>query len=404
MQVDVYLDATLSMRGFTETDTFSYYQQTIPLLESSIINTLKGEKVFYKFGNKSEVLNGRDFLLSQKPAFYGDANFNTKTLIENVLENANPQNLTVVVTDLFQDNADVNQLSEKIKTKYITSNLAVGVLGIKSQFKGVVYDVGSNNYSFPYQSTDESTYRPFYILTFGSHANITRYFDALDQDGVKNFPVKQRVILSGALAEKPASYFGADLIDKKNVNELSGTIVKNDQNLNDFGEFRVRDGSKPASIEVQLPFKQLPVTVNLPEQLEPEITSSLCTTAQPAGAGGGNAGAFVPLPAAPDALDVDAKLLKPEGISLKLIITPDKLERSGVNAFRLILRPKQSSLPDWVSGWNMTDSEISGWRQNPKQFDGTRTYNLQHFLQTLWATTANTHRPVVADLYLYIKP
>ena len=188
LQVDIYLDATLSMKGFTETDSFSYYQQTIPLLESSVINTLRGEKVFYKFGNKSEVLKDRDFLQSQKPAFYADANFNTKTLIENVLENANPQNLTIVVTDLFQDNADVNQLSEKIKSKFITANLAVGILGIKSQFNGTVYDVGSNNYSFPYKTGDEATYRPFYILAFGSHSNIARYFDALEQDGIKKFP------------------------------------------------------------------------------------------------------------------------------------------------------------------------------------------------------------------------
>jgi hypothetical protein len=390
------------MRGFTETDSFSFYQQTIPLLESSIINNLKGEKVFYKFGNKSEVLKDRDYLLSQKPSFYADANFNTKTLIENVLENANPQSLTVVVTDLFQNNADVNQLSEKIKSKFITANLAVGVLGIKSQFKGMVYDVGSNNYTFPYQSSDEATFRPFYILAFGSHANIARYFDALEQDGVKSFPAKQRVILSPNLTDKLASYLGADVVDKKNINELSGTIVSNDQNLNNFGEFRVRDGAKPAAVEVQLPFRQLPGTVNLSEQLEPEVSSLLCATAQSTDAK--YTSSFAPQPEASQALDINAKIIKPGGIDLKINIAPEKLEKSGVNAFHLILRPKQSVLPDWVGEWNMTDSDVSVWHKNPKQFDGSRTYNLQHFLQTLWATTENIHKSKVADLYLYVKP
>lgn len=404
LQVDIYIDATLSMKGFTEIDSFSYYQQIIPLLESSVINTLKGEKVFYKFGNKSEVLTDRNFLQSQKPAFYADAKFNTKTLIENVLENANPQNLTIVVTDLFQDNADVNQLSDKIKSKFITANLAVGILGIKSQFNGKIYDVGSNNYSFPYKTSDEASFRPFYILAFGSHSNIARYFDALEQDGIKNFPAKQRVILSNNLGEKPASYFGADVTDKKNINELSGTIIKNEQNLNDFGEFRIRDAAKPATIELTLPFRQLPGTVNLSEQLEPEINSMVCTKSESADANAKNTSSFVQQSAVATALDVDAKVTKPEGIVLKINIAPEKLDGNEVNAFRIILRPKQSSLPDWIDEWNMTDSEISVWNKNPAQFDGTKTYNLKHFLQTLWTTTQNVHKPKVADFYLYIKP
>lgn len=405
LRVDIYLDATLSMKGFTDTDSFSFYQQTIPLLESSIINTLKGERAFYKFGNRTEELKGRDYLLAQKPAFYADVNFNTKTLIENVLENASPQNLTVVVTDLFQNNADVNQLSDKIKSKFINANLAVGILGLKSQFKGMVYDVGADNYSFPYQTADEATFRPFYILAFGSHANIARYFDALEADGVKNFPIKERLVISGSLTEKPASYAGVDVIDKKNINELSGTIVKNEENLNDFGEFRIRDDTKPSSVEVQLPFKQLPGTVVISPELEPEVTALLCVAVQPSDSNtGGGSRLFVQRIGDAGALNIDARIMKTDGINLKIAIAPDKLEKKDVNAFHLILRPRQSSLPAWVGNWNMSDSEISSWKKNPKQFGGSRTYNLQHFLQTVWTTTENMSKPVVADLYLYIKP
>lgn len=402
LQVDVYLDATLSMKGFTESDSFSYYQQTIPLLESSVINTLKGEKVFYKFGNKAEVIKDRDFLISQKPEFYADADFNTKTLIENVLENSNPQNLTIIVTDLFQNNADVNQLSEKIKSKFINANLAVGIFGIKSQFSGTVYDVGSGNYTFPYKTADEATYRPFYILAFGSYSNIARYFDALEQDGIKNFPVKERVILSGNLAEKPSSYAGADLVDKKNVNELSGTIIKNEQNLTDFGEFRIRDAAKPAVIEVRLPFRQLPATVNISEQLEPQIETLLCSPGQSPEAG--NTRSFTAQPSAVETLVFEEKAVKSGGIHLKINVASEKLEKDEVTAFHIILRPKQSTLPEWIERWNMTDSEISAWSKNATGFDGTKTYNLKHFLQTLWTTTQNVHKPKVADFYLYIKP
>lgn len=97
-------------------------------------------------------------------------------------------------------------------------------------------------------------------------------------------------------------------------------------------------------------------------------------------------------------------MIKPEGISLKINIAPEKLEENKTTAFHIILRPKQSSLPDWVNKWNMNDAEIEVWSKNKNQFDGTRTYNLHHFLQTLWTTTQNVRQPKVADFYLYIKP
>lgn len=404
LEVDIFLDATLSMQGFTETDSFSYYQQTIPLLESSAINSLKGEKIFYKFGNKSEVLNNRDFLQAQKPGFYTDKNFNTKTLIENVIENANPNNLTIIVTDLFQNNADVNQLSEKIKSKYISNNSAIGIMGIKSQFNGKVYDVGSNNYSFQYKNLDETKLRPFYLLAFGSYSNIEKYFNALEQDGIKGFPVKQRVILSSYLTQKPASYANAEVEDKKNINELSGTIVKNEQNLNNFGEFSVRKETEPAEIHLLLPFQKLPDIVNLSGELEQEINSFVCTINESADVNTQNKSSFAPQSSVNNAVNIEEKNITPEGIKLKIKVMPEKLESGEVNAFQIILRPQQASLPNWVDEWNMTDSDINPWIKNPEQFDGTKTYNLKHFLQTLWTTTQNVHKPKVAEFYLYIKP
>jgi len=144
---DIYLDATLSMQGFTNSETFSYYQQTIPLLESAVIKTWKNGTVnFNKFGNKIENLPDRKFLEANKAAFYSDKNYNRKTFIENVISTADTRHLSVIVTDLFQDNADINPLIEKIKTKFTGGDLAVGVMAIKSQFDGTIYDVGSNNY------------------------------------------------------------------------------------------------------------------------------------------------------------------------------------------------------------------------------------------------------------------
>lgn len=403
LQVDIFLDATLSMKGFTGTESFSHYQQIIPLLESSVINNLKGRKAFYKFGSRAEPLPEREFLQAQKPVFYTDPDVNTRTLIENVLEDADNGHLTIIVSDLFQDNADVNQLTEKIKSKFIEKNLAVGVLGIKSGFNGQIYDVGSNNYSFTYSTDGEDTYRPFYILAFGSHASIVAYFDALEQSGVKKFPVKERIIFSKYLTEKPASYLGGEIKDKKNANELRGTIVKNEKNLTDFAEFRIRDGKKPATIEMQLPFSRLSNTVDFKGQLAVEVESLVCGPVQQGNSDTAKASRFILSEKVANSIKIDGQLIGSDKIGLKLNINSSELGMNTINAFKVTIRPAQATLPAWIDVWDMTDPEIESWHKNPSEFDGTKTYNLKHFIQSLWITTKTIHDPKVGELFLYVK-
>lgn len=127
--------------------------------------------MFHKFGTTVAELPGRDYLQAQHQAFYLDSHLNRETLIQNVIDQISTDRMTIIVTDLFQTDVDVNLLTREIKQKFITNGLAVGILGIKSEFNGEVYDVGPNNYTFHYESdnTSPATFRPFYVLAFGNH-------------------------------------------------------------------------------------------------------------------------------------------------------------------------------------------------------------------------------------------
>src|SRR5258708_4101401 len=71
--VDVFLDATLSMKGFIVPGIASRYQQTLPLLESVVTRGWStGEVKFFRFGTIIEELKGREYLAAQKPQFYMD--------------------------------------------------------------------------------------------------------------------------------------------------------------------------------------------------------------------------------------------------------------------------------------------------------------------------------------------
>lgn len=402
---DVYLDATLSMQGFTNSETFSYYQQTIPLLESAVIKTWKNGAVnFNKFGDKIESLSGRSFLEANKAVFYSDTTYNRKTLIENVIESADANKLNIILTDLFQDNADINQLVEKIKNKFIVNDKAVGILAVKSQFNGKVYDVGSKNYSFIYKTADDSALRPFYILAFGSHSDIAAYFDALENSGIKDFPVKERIIFSRFLTDKPVTFLNSETVDIKNLNDVSEVLVKSNGNASEYKELKVVNKKKQSDFITKLPFEKLPNTIEFGNELEPEIQSWTCNKNENNDSNLADSLSFASNPNAKNALNISAALADSKTIEFNLTVNPEKFDNEDVNCFRIVLRPQKFMLPKWVDEWNMTDEQIDAWYKSPASFEGSKTYNLKRFIQDLWTTTGKTHLPKVADFYLYIKP
>ncbi|MBC8031148.1 MAG: hypothetical protein H7Z16_13620 [Pyrinomonadaceae bacterium] len=404
LKVDVFFDATLSMRGFVSTQSSSFYQQTVPLLERSVIEGWKGGEVsFYKFGDDIAPLPGRAYLEAVKPAFYGDSKYNRKTLIERVIDKAQPDHLTVIVTDLFQSNADVNQLSEKLKQKFIANNLAIGSYAIRSQFEGSVYDVGPSAYSFGYKSDKPERNRPFYLLAFGTHADIAHYFDVLAATGVNTFPDKHELILSRHLSSRLASFSGAKLKTADRVSEISSSnLVSGDYRGNHVKAFKISKGRTKAKLIIDLRYDAaLPNVMGYGSDLTSEVTAWK----------GEDKGGKVLVPVenaeAQKAFHVVANLLPQQTpfdkLQLRVDIEVSDLPGAGIYQYRIVLRPKPNTLADWIPLWNMRDDEIQTWHRNPHDFNGAKTYNLENFLGTLQGAVLSTTPPKVGDLHLYIQ-
>lgn len=396
LAVDIYLDATPSMKGFIVPGTSTSYQQTLPLLESAAERGWSnGNTSFYKFGSQTSELPGRQYLNALKPDFYGATEFNTRTYIERVIQAAKADALTIIVTDLFQDNADINVLSKSLKEKYVTRNLAIGVVGIRSEFGGKVYDVGVNNYAFDYRSNgaDVATFRPFYLLMLGGHADIARYIDMLEAGEFGLLPAKNFIIFSSHVTEHVTTFEGGKINSVNNLVQV-GNLVPSGKADGRPKQFRLHDSNKPSSFTATLKYMPLPYTLtSTPESLVPEVSAWKCQ-------GGG---ALAANDAAAHGFTIKSATLSGTNLKVEAEVASRSLPGDGTYCFKVVLRPQDLSLPSWVNEWNMDARKIEEWKQQPAGFNGASTFNLSSFLGNLAGLVKQVHRPKISEFYCYVQ-
>ena len=175
ISIDIYVDATTSMEGFA-VNTSSKYSQFLDQLEASGMSAWKNADIkFFKFGQIIKSIDRPQFLSAKNNLqFYRDPEVKKETYIDSVVKHTDSKRLSVLITDLFQTEGDVNTMVEKIKEKCFANNIAVGILRIKTDFNGTVYDVPGRA---PYALN--TTERPFYAIVFGNNDNLESLFDVL---------------------------------------------------------------------------------------------------------------------------------------------------------------------------------------------------------------------------------
>ena len=181
IRVDVYLDATVSMSGFTAGGA-SNYAKFLEALESSLSNAWKKVDIhFGKFGSTSREIQRPEFLTARAPQFYTERGMNAVTAIDQVAKCDTGPRLNVVVTDLFQKEGDLNAIVGRIKDQCLQKGIAVGVLAMKSQFDGSVYDARGPAYPYKAAGSDTAAYRAFYALLFGQPGQFDALVQSLEQ-------------------------------------------------------------------------------------------------------------------------------------------------------------------------------------------------------------------------------
>jgi hypothetical protein len=407
LKVHVFLDGTTSMKGFIVPGVTSRYQQVLPLLESTVERGWSGSQIsFYRFGTVIEELPDRKYLEAQHEKFYEQNEIRARTLIQNVIDFTSQENsdnsLTAIVTDLFQTDVDVNLISRKIKENFITKNLSVGIVGIKSQFNGKVYDVGPNNYAFDYKTdnSNPTSFRPFYILVLGKHADVSNYFEAIFKGGLEPGPETHALILSPYLSENVATFEDSFITETQKIQEINN-LLPPDADARHVRQFRIPDSSvQQSSFKANLGYKPLPYVMSVASpELDSEVTAFQCG----ASAEANGSHTLNEADGIKRAFTVKGAYLNETAIDYTAEIIPAALQGRGIYCFKNTLRPKTYKMPDWVSAWDMDSGLVEAWRSSPRDFNGATTFNLKALLVNLWENTLQAQRPIVAELYSYVE-
>lgn len=376
------------MEGYVSQGMSSRYAQLLGTLESTSLSAWSGGKVsFFKFGTSVSRIPAREHLLAVGAQFYQDLTINRETNIQNVLEKEDGKALTLIVTDLFQSQADVSLLVDKIKSRVLAHNLSVGILAVRSQFEGVIYDIDVLHNSLPYQAvSNPSQYRPFYVLMLGKHGDIARYFEYLQYKHLPFISEKDFLLVSQHINIPPA-FSSARLAKASGIKEYSSRLceVPRDGTIDP----RIRQvgiRTDEAYFCYEIPCTRLPHTMDYDSK---GLQFNLCMERFDR-----KSRSFSISPESLASCSVNPLEHKDQ-----TILFSGKLRRKGLDPgtiYRLHLtatpRPDSWKYPQWMQEWTM------GTR-----IDGSRTVNLDNFISSLWLAATQIEEPKVLDLYLYMQ-
>ena len=410
----IYFDATLSMQGFV-TPGSTHYTRICPALESAITSGWRDETVsFFRFGERVEPIDRNTYLQVGDESFY-QTDIGIRTYIEKIIKNEDslvkPQmergntlegateidvnnmpeeraeadsienRLVVIVTDLFQDNGDINRLVPELKEKCIKKGVDVGLFGVRSQFDGTVYDIGSGEgSSLRYRSTpgNPETFRPFYLLVLGKHADISHYFDRLIANG---FTEAETIIFSRYLVDPLLSFDKAEI----ELDNLNRKIINHDYSqAPHLEQYEIVRNSDPAKIFAKIAYNPLSHAMFFDSNRFEVSIIATCADEEETERSR----------EAQDCLEVESTLLEnEEGKELSVKFGLSSSLQSAIYLYEVTLSPNIDTfqVPNWCSEWDMGQER-----------DGARTLNLVNFLRDLSLVTARMHHPKIATFHCYI--
>lgn len=240
----IQIDGTPSMQGFVKNFTNSRYAQTLDLLDRASTTTWSNSQTqYFRFGTAKQQIDRQAYLQAKLPKFYAGSNpIFRVSQIESAITPAAQDKVSIIVTDLYQKDSDTNLLLQKLKESYLQKGYAVGVIAVRSEFDGIIYDVGIKNTQFPYNTQGKKTeqFRPFYVIVLGSYGNLSSYFNKIKESANNLIKSEQYVIFYPQIVSQ-ISHFQTEQLPKlpKGIKRL--------KTIND-GKVLVRTSQQPLEV------------------------------------------------------------------------------------------------------------------------------------------------------------
>ncbi len=227
IEVDVYLDVTTSMKGYASANNTNF-SHLIDDIEAVCQNTWKETDLkFFKYGRSVVPISRAEFVTGKNsPVIYSDPQLSTQTNFAGALQTTDASRVSILITDFFYNNSDVNLVVNAIKDSCIKKNpeVEIGIIGLTSSFNGIVGDVSP--------AVKVNGDRPVYVLIFADKKNISRLFASLK---AKPYVNNEQLLL---FTDHPVESYEVILVkNKKNrtVNNNQGKIGRLKEHGTVFG-------------------------------------------------------------------------------------------------------------------------------------------------------------------------
>jgi hypothetical protein len=389
----IYFDATSSMSGYAAPAAGTAFVAFVQKLEQTFAFGWQQYSVkCFKFGATIQPLVGPScYLQPLKPAFYDLTGKDDITRIDQVIrESGVPGTLSIVLSDLYQDDADLGVLFRAIHDHLIPKNLAMGVLAFQSQFDGTIYDIGLTRGSRRWQGK-----RPVYALVIGAGADVAKYFHELSKPPAY-VPKDQFLILGQGVVGNAIEWSTSRRSAPRNVAE-DPTFIQVEKTSVSFGLLRLQGGGETSSLTLSFP--EIYATPFHPRLRWEKLGTSvfLHRLGQ-----GGRATTTPNHPAFRAEVETTTKPSPPQ-TSLILHWAGEKLLRNQVYLSEVRLSADVTAIvfPKFVSSWSISADSIS--TDKSRQFDGALTQNLSEFIQGVARVFLQASDGELGVVYVYLK-
>ncbi len=186
-EVAFNLDGTLSMQGFARAGD-GRFSQLLQDLDLSLTSVWKPDRInYYRFGSIIEPVAQRPFYVaaSNENFFKATRNY-AATRIDNVFRASKPGRLTLIMTDLFEQDLDIGSIQQALKAASFPNRSSLAIWQWNMPFRGAIFDFDFR----VHQGREYSGSRYLYMLALGAKDSIEQLRASIDRNvtaGKPNF-------------------------------------------------------------------------------------------------------------------------------------------------------------------------------------------------------------------------
>ena len=386
--VRFYFDATSSMAGFVKVHSNNGYRATLQQLEQAVTLGWKNSEIqCWKFGLRADRLNGSTcYTQPESESFFNLPRKDNVTRIDRIVNVAGQSGLDVILTDLYQDDADLGVVFRSIKERVLQHGLAFGIVAMRSPFSGQIYDIGLYRESKHWEGE-----RPWYALVIGGEADVEQFLSQMAKPPL-NVPADRLLLFSTRLWNQGVTWSSVSAQpdrmseDPRLIQVASSSVPVKVFRLQDNHTCGLRLRIVPSAAR----FRPV-IDLQRGDAIRAEVSMRMLA---PNG--------YQDPPAGTAAV-------QQQGTAINLSWNVDTVLRTAEYAeqVRVDFNPDAVRFPSFTSDWSVSLHDVlpdpTDKHDAQKKFDGSKTQNLSEFVHGLWALLVQQKGTGLGDLYLYLR-